>query len=785
MSDSWIRIPLHRLGDMIAPGKPATGKEPRERGWQRCSESRPHDPDAYGILPGPSGLAVLDVEPAGLARFPDPGRGRLVRTPSLGFHLYLDLAATQTALGVTLVQKLVAKDGRAPIAELISFGGQVVGPGVRALSAKSNREGVYTLERNEPPLADVDAIRALLAPFAPKAPPRHVQAPIQRHHGRSARARAALDRETSAVLTAPAGARHDTLRVATSALASLIPGGELDEAEVREAMQACAQATQPDQIHEAMKCIEDAIRFGIAHPRQTLPHTAEPSCAIAIRPADSRSVPESIGHVTRDVLTPGAHLTDLGHYVEQSNGAFATQVLEALPPGTFYRRDTIVGFVEGGRFHQANEHTIRELCDAPHVRLAKWIKTKEDGQKLVYENCNGPLAQLVLSNGARTLPEIKLLTNYPVILPDRTVSKPGFHPESGTFYAGPEIEPMRDPDEIRAHLEDLVADFPFEDQSSRANFFGLMLTPMLRPLVGKTPLTLVTSPQAGTGKSRLIEEILGITYTGRPLPSSALPERQEEREKWVTALLLGGTNLLHLDNLPADLDSGSLASILTSASHRGRVLGSSSMPELPSTLTVAASGNNTQLSSELARRTVVVRLIWTGRCRPEERTDFRHASTLRYASESRARTLSALVGACTIWDGRPAGGALGSFEEWAGAVGGVLDAIGVDGHLGNRSQWRDRADSEKRALEALVVAWADEFRGMKVTAREIAARLPDALEGIGAKPGSSTSAGMKVSRYLDRSFLVLDRRLTLRREASAEMRVDVYWLNVEDDGPSL
>jgi len=55
-------------------------------------------------------------------------------------------------------------------------------------------------------------------------------------------------------------------------------------------------------------------------------------------------------------------------------------------------------------------------------------------------------------------------------------------------------------------LDELLIDFPFADEASRANALALLLLPYVRPLiVGPTPLHLITAPTQGTGKDLLAQ----------------------------------------------------------------------------------------------------------------------------------------------------------------------------------------------------------------------------------------------------------------------------------------
>lgn len=601
-------------------------------------------------------------------------------------------------------------------------------------------------------------IAALPAPPAPKTPAPLLQ-PASAGDGYGM---AALSGELAKVAAAPEGQRNETINRSAFKLGQLCSGGVLPDAEGSIEMLTAAgmQAGLPEK--EARTTAARAFRAGMGAPRGPA-LTGLEDLVIAVQGVVA--VPESEKDDPprgKTVLLPGTHKLPDGSYVEMSNSDFTAAVMQAMPRDIIFRRDTVPGLVIRGRFVEATDEVFRHLCDPPNVRMGRWVtikggkKNPEPRQSLAFENCTSSAAKLIRTRASIDAPEIELLTTYPVVSPiTHELVAPGYNKDARIYYAGDHIEPMRDLDRARAHLDDLIVDFPFEDEASRCNFLGLMLTPMLRPVVGKVPLHLVTSPQAGTGKSRLIEQTLGISYAGAELSSSQLPERQEERAKWLTALLLSGETLVHLDNLPAELDSGNLASLVTSSQVGDRLLGSSTMLRLQNRLTIAASGNNTALSGEMARRTVVVRLVWTGPGRPDERTDFEHPAHDRFVLARRPETLAALAGLVAAWARagapRTPGAALGSFEAWAGVVGGVLRLAGYEAHLGNRARWRERVDTEEEGLSGLVAAWRERYGAQPVQAGDLLAACGEAVAAILERP-SAVTLGRLLSRLVDRTI---------------------------------
>src|SRR5205085_1149576 len=152
--------------------------------------------------------------------------------------------------------------------------------------------------------------------------------------------------------------------------------------------------------------------------------------------------------------------------------------------------------------------------------------------------------------------------------------------------------------------DELLIDFPFTDESSRANAVAMAIQPFVRSMIsGPTPLFLVDAPTPGTGKG-LILEVTSPIYLGQPVEAIALPHNEEEIEKRITTLLLQATQFVRFDNIKK-IKSQALSAILTAVEWRGRILGLSKMPLLKNDVRLwTACGNNPELSDEIARRVV-------------------------------------------------------------------------------------------------------------------------------------------------------------------------------------
>jgi len=414
------------------------------------------------------------------------------------------------------------------------------------------------------------------------------------------------------------------------------------------------------------------------------------------------------------VLVPGAHLDDKGNYCEVGEGEFARRVLSYVPEERIYLRGepAVPGEVcgeRGGRYFKPLSQDGMRLVMGDHTRLVKWAKQGQSDMQ-VQKVCTATrtLAGLVVEEAPNSdrLRRLDLIVPFPA-----HGCEPGWNP-NGVFYdqaAGLEgLEPETNREIIDNALEDLLIDFPFKDEASRQNYIGLLVTLLMRPaLDGNVPLHLMLSPLERTGKTKLVEEVLGGVMLGGPTPALQLNGTDEEIDKRLVGLLLKAKPVVHLDNLRAYIDSGALASLLTAECYQGRMLGSNAMPELKNRTVLVASGNNVRMSSEMTKRTVPI-VLQPSDDAPELREDFHHPDLRAHVRENRRLVLECLLGMIANWEraGRPGGAArLGGFEAWARVVGGVMGAQGFDQWLSNLREWQREADPHGEDLSTFVEAW--------------------------------------------------------------------------------
>lgn len=258
-------------------------------------------------------------------------------------------------------------------------------------------------------------------------------------------------------------------------------------------------------------------------------------------------------------------------------------------------------------------------------------------------------------------------------------------------------------------LFDLFSEFAFESEADRENHIACLITAAIRPTIkGLTPLMVYDKPVMGSGASLLGEIITGIT-TGRPASMVQAPDKNTEGEwnKLIIGLLREGRSINIFDNVEGDIYSAALAALLTASLYRGRVLGKNATEEYPNNSLWICNGNNIQITHDLPRRCVWIRLA-TDTARPYERTNWKIQNIREYVIEHQSEYLSAILTIVRGWylAGKPAPDTnlqvMGSFEMWRNTLGGIMKFIGCVHFLENTSSNLDIAEEAHEEIEGFL-----------------------------------------------------------------------------------
>ncbi|MEX2168091.1 MAG: hypothetical protein WD851_02170 [Pirellulales bacterium] len=386
------------------------------------------------------------------------------------------------------------------------------------------------------------------------------------------------------------------------------------------------------------------------------------------------------------------------------------------------------------------EASLRERLTA----VARFVKRKdtEGGEELLHVH---PPAFCISAVAARGywpgLRHLEGVISSPILRPNGTVLQlPGYDSETGLFYepTGPIIRVPNAPsiDDARAACDallEVVCDFPFVKQAHRAAWLALVLTPLARhAFAGPNPLFLIDANTRASGKS-LLADAASLIVTGRLIARMSCPKEDDEMRKRITAIALGGDQIVLIDNIAGELGSASLDAALTGTVWKDRILGRSEIVEMPLVTTWAATGNNVVLLADTSRRVCHIRLE-SKLENPEERIGFKHANLLGWVRDERPRLLAAaltiLYAYCRAGSPSQNLKAWGSFEEWSELVRQALVWIGMPDPGETREELARSSDREAAALRAIVQGWSEIDSGKTgLTAATLLKRLEQSPEG--------------------------------------------------------
>ena len=722
-------------------GKHATGKHPwlaqwpvrastDEAVWGAWWRERPQS--QLGIATGEaSDLWVLDIDgPVGVATLqrledehgPLPPTW-LVRTGSGGLHFYFRWPKNLNGRVFTV------DAGVFPGVDYRGNGGQVVAP------PSVNKKGAYTVEEQAEVAYAPDWLVDLLA----KEPPRKVEYVPAALNGEG------IDRRVQAfvlsccakVAAAPGGTRNKTLYSSARAAAEVVAAhGTMTEGQVQSMFLSAAESAGLE-AREARITFQSGWDDGQAKPKylEERPvvrsggwrRMAEPP-VLDVPPPDDVDAPVAVPPAPPSVDDEeyGGGDEDPGMPHIQINARSAKAVIEecwALFEGKrvplLFRQDgRLVECLETehGRKIQGVSATVLRAMLGEQACFVKVFERK-DGRSEEHAGAAPTwIPEGMEARPRQSLPVLESVVSAPFFGEDGVlVDKPGYHPQARCWLEqhGVKVESMG-LGEAKKVIDDWLVDFSFAEESDRINAVALFLLPFVRRLVkGPTPGHLVEASTAGSGKG-LLTKILLLPSLGKPPEATAFSDSEDERRKAILAALLGGRPVLMIDNLKGKVDSPALEGVLTATMWQDRQLGSSSTRYVANKATWVLTGNNAELSLDMARRCLRIRLD-QGVERPYEQDvkKFRHPDIERYTLDNRSKLVSAAVAMVRAWQASPVEGVktLGSFESWSEVVGGILQRAGYPGWLENRDVLFRLADRQGDQMRTFVGEWAKKYAG--------------------------------------------------------------------------
>jgi putative DNA primase/helicase len=402
------------------------------------------------------------------------------------------------------------------------------------------------------------------------------------------------------------------------------------------------------------------------------------------------------------------------------------------------------------------------------IRKANWVKMSDGVLKPAVPP--GNLTRLLLALPHDCLPPIESVVCSPVFGKNgRLIDSEGYHEDDQVWFHPmeqltlPEVSEKPGKEEVEKAktliLEELFGDFPFVSPSDQAHAVAALLLPFVRRMIdGPTPLHVVEAPTCGSGKS-LLCKLIGQIATGNVVEACSLPRSSDEMKKLITSELLHGEPVILLDNAIDKIDNASLASVLTAPVWTDRILGRSLMVSAPNTALWMLTANNPRLSMEIARRSLRLR-IDPRMDQPWRRQTFRHKNIEEWVREHRSDLVHTVLTLVRAWlaEGKPLNSTkLGSFENWSGVVGGILQVVGIPGFLENLDSLYEDADVDGQMWREFVGAWFSRFQDALVPAQDlnqmcVNGDLMTEIRGSGNEQSQRSKLGRALKQAKDRIF---------------------------------
>ncbi len=460
---------------------------------------------------------------------------------------------------------------------------------------------------------------------------------------------------------------------------------------------------------------------------------------------DSEAGPEG----TRELEVDVTNVADAANWLRKEMGLKGSRL-----SGFFYRAPNIVHTAQVGEKDyippvddrdQDSPTQIRPV-DAGNVRAEisysygcyKWVGKKDD---LHTRNELFPMAAAQNAVDApHLLPNLRHLRGVihaPVVRKDGSVlASYGYDDETKLLYlpeVGLVVPPVSDhPTSQQIHravalLDKMTGEFQFVSEHDRANYYGLLLTPLLRQ-IAPPPYRLgaIGAPQPGSGKT-LLATILRIVHGG--VFRAEMPENDAELRKQITSILDVTTGpIVHFDNVTGVLRSSTLAGLLTSSQWDDRRLGVNEMISRNNDRLWVITGNNLVLGGDLPRRTVWV-TIDPGVPNPELRTDFAIRDLEGWVRDHRGEIVAALLTLVRAWvsQGQPVRTQRGGdgYARWVETVDGIFATAGIEGEFAHEKSVRQQVGVDDDEWETFLRKVHEVFQGKSWTVKELLEEIDD------------------------------------------------------------
>jgi putative DNA primase/helicase len=412
----------------------------------------------------------------------------------------------------------------------------------------------------------------------------------------------------------------------------------------------------------------------------------------------------NLGDLAANATDGERALLDAGVEIYQYGGTLVRPIVETVTAANGHKT-TIA------RLEAVGIPYLRDLL----ARHATWRSLSLREKKWVRRDPPKEIAQTILARaGEWKFPTIIGLITTQTMRPDGSMlTEAGFDSSTQLLLVDPPAMPAVSTNPSKtcalaalAKIEDLLVEFPFVDEVSKAVALSALLTPIVRGAFPVAPMHAFDAVMAGSGKSYLADVVASIAI-GQLMPVMAAGRSDEELEKRLGAALMAGQPLISIDNVTNDLGGDALCIAIERGSVRMRILGRSEQARIEARgTTFFATGNNIVVIGDTCRRVVTARL--DPRVERPELREFKNNPVAKVMDDRGAYVAAALT-ICRAYlaAGRPQPAKrLASFEGWSDVVRSALIWLGKADPVASMES-AAQLDPERIELRTMMDAWRE------------------------------------------------------------------------------
>lgn len=418
--------------------------------------------------------------------------------------------------------------------------------------------------------------------------------------------------------------------------------------------------------------------------------------------------------------------TNISKTAEATEAAMVGAGLEIYSRDTLLVRPYVVadGRTRTGRFLPVTTAYLRMTMD----EAADFERFDARARDYVPAKPPAEVAEVIIDRAGRWLfPPVRGIIMAPSLRPDGSLlATKGYDPQTKLYLLDPPPMPTIPDrpslDEAKASLDllaNILSEFPLVGLEDFSVGLSALISPVLRPALGRVPMHAITAPDIGSGKSYLAH-CCSVLATGHPASIITTGKDEAEMEKRLGTALIDGMPFVLIDNVSSVLKGDFLCAAIDQPRLSIRLLGHSKSVQVEPHAVIFVTGNNLRISGDVIRRTITCQLN-PGVENAYERTF--ETSPLTMIAADRGKYIAAALIACRgfLLSGlKPVSPPLAGFEEWSNVIRSTIVGLGYADPVRTISALREN-DPERERFGQVIDAWYATFEGREVTASGVIA----------------------------------------------------------------